>query len=217
MCPLLIICCLSSSDFTDCLRKRVCCWLKNARRVITIAWLISLVGILRVIRLLHDLSSPAVSLFVGPMLNNARVASCLLIFFLEFFLQLVFHIIKRYSFLLLSSLLASPRTNSRMEAQGNASFDNSFHCSCCNNVQHYQLIGTNYTISSHQYLSLSLPSSATPAAFAAMWTCLVLIVLSIMGTVIMRKVRRLTACCVIMPACRIVSFDRMKGTTFSTF
>ena len=146
MCPLLIICCLSSSDFTDCLRKRVCCWLKNARRVITIAWLISLVGILSVIRLLHDLSSSAISLSGVPVSNHARVASCLLIFFLEFFLQLVFHIIKRYSFLLLSSLLASPRINSRTEAPGIASFDNGFHCSCCNNVQHYQLIGIKYPI-----------------------------------------------------------------------
>jgi hypothetical protein len=43
-------------------------------------------------------------------------------------------------------------------------------------------IAIEYLIGDH-----SLPS-ATPAAFAAMWTCLVLIVLSVMGTIIMRKV-----------------------------
>jgi hypothetical protein len=38
------------------------------------------------------------------------------------------------------------------------------------------------------YITFISYSSATPAAFAAMWTCLVLIVLSIKGTIIMRKV-----------------------------
>ena len=37
-------------------------------------------------------------------------------------------------------------------------------------------------------IDATLFRSATPAAFAAMWTCLVLIVLSVMGTIIMRKV-----------------------------
>ena len=31
------------SDFTDCMRKRVCCCIKSAKKVITIAWMISLV------------------------------------------------------------------------------------------------------------------------------------------------------------------------------
>lgn len=34
-------------DFTDCCRKRACCCLTNAKKVITIAWLISLVSYIR--------------------------------------------------------------------------------------------------------------------------------------------------------------------------
>mmetsp|Transcript_20155 Transcript_20155/g.19467 ORF Transcript_20155/g.19467 Transcript_20155/m.19467 type:complete len:204 (-) Transcript_20155:145-756(-) len=80
-------------NFTDCLRNKVCSHVKNAKKVITIAWLISLVFVLA-----------------------AFIIACIAV-----------------------NTLTKGGTNN------------------------------------------------TPAAFAAMWTCLVLIVISVMGTVIMRK------------------------------